>query len=707
MKKALSIILLLSLILSAASILTACKKDDTDGGNVIECCECDEPKEAVKIENEVAATCTEGGSYELVTYCSDCGKYIRSQVVTTPPTGQHTEGEPLRLNEMRDGCYSSYDEVTLCVHCSLEMSRKNVSSPDYHTPGEATRVDGEAAGCSTDGYYYSEVHCTTCGELLEREMHTITAAGHDFDSDGVCSACGVMEYYMDIYWAEEDEFIFCLTENSNNDDLSSGCARYLAGRVRDYEARSVVDDLVTDRNELAREMTKMRPTYQYVPEDREHSIGQNAFNMVADMSCYIPGIIPDVYCNFTYDMVAASLQGAFANLKSTSVATDGEVRRNYFRFADPEYNGDDGYMTEYMDSLTLSGTKQYCLASDYFTDIMRAACVVPVSVTLLETIPPSSVEGAFNYDYIADGKYTIEDFYQFVYTGGWSYATIAEISQVYDIFESDGAGDSNGDLEDRLVFAISTSAASMCGIFHSSVGPILEKNVDADGNSTLCFPKADDVAFSAMATAYSDASRDLFSRRGVIAVGSYDVGSEYGNNPTLAIRDRFIRNNILFGDVVMLGKLENWDYSDYMKGGFGVVPVPLSRTVDENGNPVSYATLAYNRAKVGAINAKTTKFAKISAYLDCVSVTSTDVLEAYFEHHVYNAENPKANKDMLVYIRSTLVGFIERTFIEVATGNANDYPYLISATADIIEGYICTYSEKIKELEESYATLPS
>ncbi|MBR5448899.1 MAG: hypothetical protein IKV43_02825, partial [Clostridia bacterium] len=691
MKKAISIMLLLALVISVGSVLTACKKDDAEPENPIEYCECAEPNEAKRTENSVPATCVDSGSYELVTYCEDCGKYIESKVVSVPPTGEHTAGEPFRLNEEQDGCYTSYDEITLCKVCDLEMGRRHISNPDNHIPDEEPKiVDGAAAGCGTDGYYYVEVWCTACDELLEREMKTIPAVGHSFDDDGVCTSCGVMEHYMDIYWAEEDEFIFCLTENTNNQELSSGCARYLAGRVWDYEARSVVDDLVTDRNELAREMTNMRPTYQYVPEDREHGIGQNAFDMVADMSCYISGIVPDVYCNFTYDMVAASLYGAFANLKTTSVVTDGEVRKNYFRFADPTYNGDEGYMLEYMDSLTLSGTKQYCLASDYFTDVMRAACVVPVSVTLLETIPLSDVEGAFNYDYIADGKYTIEDFYQFVYTGGWSYATIAEISQVYDIFESDGAGDSNGDLEDRLVFAISTRAASMCGIFHSSVGPILEKNVDADGNSTLSFPEADDVAFSAMATAYSDASRDLFSRKGVIAVTDNNVGSHYNNNPVMAIRDRFARNKILFGGVVMLGWLENYDYSS-MEGGFGVVPVPLSRTVDENGNPVSYATLAYNRAKVGAINAKTTKFAKISAYLDCVSVTSTDVLEAYFEHHVYNAENPKANKDMLVYIRSTLVGFIERTFLDVATGNANDNPYLISSTAEIIKGYIREY----------------
>ena len=707
MKKAISIMLLLALVISVGSVLTACKKDDAEPENPIEYCECAEPNEAKRTENSVPATCVDSGSYELVTYCEDCGKYIESKVVSVPPTGEHTAGEPFRLNEEQDGCYTSYDEITLCKVCDLEMGRRHVSNPDNHIPDEEPKiVNGAAAGCGTDGYYYLEVWCTACDELLEREMKTIPAVGHSFDDDGVCTSCGVMEHYMDIYWEGEDEFIFCLTENTNNQELSSGCARYLAGEVRNYEARDVVDDLVTDRNSLAREMTNMRPTYQYVPEDREHGIGQNAFDMVADMSCYISGITPDVYCNFTYDMVAASLQGAFANLKTTSVVTDGEVRKNYFRFADPTYDDEEGYMLEYMDSLTLSGTKQYCLASDYFTDVMRAACVVPVSVTLLETIPLSDVEGAFNYDYIADGKYTIEDFYQFVYTGGWSYATIAEISQVYDIFESDGAGDSNGDLEDRLVFAISTRAASMCGIFHSSVGPILEKNVDADGNSTLSFPEADDVAFSAMATAYSDASRDLFLRKGVIAVTDNNVGSQYNNNPTLAIRDRFARNKILFGGVVMLGWLENYDYS-YMEGGFGVVPVPLSRTVDENGNPVSYATLAYNRAKVGAINAKTTKFAKISAYLDCVSVTSTDVLEAYFEHHVYNAENPKANKDMLVYIRSTLVGFIERTFLDVATGNANDNPYLISSTAEIIKGYIREYSDRIKELEKSYAALPS
>ena len=87
-------------------------------------------------------------------------------------------------------------------------------------------------------------------------------------------------------------------------------------------------------------------------------------------------------------------------------------------------------------------------------------------------------------------------------------------------------------------------------------------------------------------------------------------------------------------------------------------------------------------------------------------MTSTDVLEAYFEHHIYNAENPKANKDMLIYIRSNLVGFIEGTFVEVATGRPNDCPYFISASAEKIKEYIWEHEGMIKELEKSYVNLP-
>ena len=50
------------------------------------------PNEAVR-ENEVAATCTESGSYDSVIYCAECGEEISRETITIPATGHdHVSG---------------------------------------------------------------------------------------------------------------------------------------------------------------------------------------------------------------------------------------------------------------------------------------------------------------------------------------------------------------------------------------------------------------------------------------------------------------------------------------------------------------------------------------------------------------------------------------------------------------------------------------
>ncbi len=82
------------------------------------------------IENEIAPTCTENGSYDEVVYCSVCGEELSRETMTVPATG-HTEGEAVIENEVaatetEDG---SYDIVVYCSVCGAELSRETVIVP--------------------------------------------------------------------------------------------------------------------------------------------------------------------------------------------------------------------------------------------------------------------------------------------------------------------------------------------------------------------------------------------------------------------------------------------------------------------------------------------------------------------------------------------------------------------------------------------------
>ena len=83
-------------------------------------------KEPVK-ENEVAATCTEDGSYDLVVYCETCGEVVSTQHIVVPATG-HKELAPVKENVIAPTAThsGSHDEVVYCAVCGEELSRETV-----------------------------------------------------------------------------------------------------------------------------------------------------------------------------------------------------------------------------------------------------------------------------------------------------------------------------------------------------------------------------------------------------------------------------------------------------------------------------------------------------------------------------------------------------------------------------------------------------
>ena len=146
------------------------------------------------IENEDQATCKEGGSYDEVIYCTECGDEISRRTVTTQPTGQHTPGEPAIENETKATCKAggSYEEVVYCTICGDEISRRTVTTDPtgQHTPAEAVRENEIAATCEADGSYEEVVYCADCGEEISRETITIPGGHVDDDNDGLCDNCG-------------------------------------------------------------------------------------------------------------------------------------------------------------------------------------------------------------------------------------------------------------------------------------------------------------------------------------------------------------------------------------------------------------------------------------------------------------------------------------------------------------------------------------
>lgn len=496
---------------------------------------------------------------------------------------------------------------------------------------------------------------------------------------------------------DKTTLIYEMTKNSNNTELGSTCKRYLAGNMEDVknEAPGRVDILVATRNAAALTHANVEIKYAYLEDVPTTGWGQNIETINGQVLSGAANA-PDIYCNFVYDMVAASLKSSFANLLSTTMKSTGKggavltgAEHNYFAFEDEINLEDDGkdYMTEYMRSLTLSKYKMYCLSSDYFTDMVRAFFVVPVDIGLLETIQlPDASKGevdtghlynsdraqAGTGDKIPDGEFTIEDFYQLIWDYEWTYETLAAYSEA--IYSDENSAVDGKDIGDTLGFALATSSGlSASGMLYTTSITIIEcdkstvatkgdysysypgtvQKTDANGK-VIGYELASDGQHLELEQFCDNISR-LFRADGVLAIGNEekDTGG-FGVDALSAIRARFTAtNNILFGGVVMLGSLEEDDYkamNEEGKDGFGVAPVPLYRS----GSNDEYLTQIHNVGRIGAISYTTKKFAQCSAYLDYQCTHSNEILNTYYDSKLqYEVGNQevKGNVEMLKYIR--------------------------------------------------------
>ncbi len=119
--------------------------------------------EAVK-ENEVAATCTENGSYNTVVYCSVCHAELSRETVTVTAPG-HTAGAAVAENPKAATCTAagSVDSVVYCTVCNAEISRKTVEIPVIaHT----VVVDEAVAATTTETGLTEGSHCSVCHQVL-------------------------------------------------------------------------------------------------------------------------------------------------------------------------------------------------------------------------------------------------------------------------------------------------------------------------------------------------------------------------------------------------------------------------------------------------------------------------------------------------------------------------------------------------------------
>ena len=471
----------------------------------------------------------------------------------------------------------------------------------------------------------------------------------------------------EVTW-DKTTVIFELTKNSNNDELSSGCERYYAGAsTGNYET---IDNSIKSRNAEAYKQANVDVSYIYAGADKTYGWGQNT-DRIFNATQAGGKNAPDMYCNFAYDMTCAAIKGSFANLFSTAYGNGG----NFFAFTKSDYvanssnyfdaESGQGYFYSYMESLSLSPKKMYCLASNYSTDLVRAFLVVPVNLNLMNSISLEASTG----DKTGDQKFDFRDFYELVWAGEWNYANLAKYSNaVYKNLNTNkpegetAFGDTN--LGDVIGFAAGASSGlTSSGILYTTSVKIINKTVNADGTWSFSYPESN-TDLNSLADALFNLFTDNASK-GIVSITSGDAnafaGKEEGD--LKVIRSQFAANNILFGGVISVGSLEDEVYQNMRQDkGFGIVPVPVYKNGD------SYQTLVHNIGKVISISATTTDFEQCTAFLDYQSRYSSDILNMYYDEQLASKVEGAAsndNKKMLTYIRNNVRDCFDKTYEDV------------------------------------------
>ena len=577
--------------------------------------------------------------------------------------------------------------------------------------------------------------CDTCNESAD--VSDPCAKGHtNEDADGRCDICGAAikhihydsngddkcdicsfdmsdeedeEEYGPVPWEKEDpiELFFMMSKNTDVQQNPSGCERYLAGM--DTTKRENIDDEIATRNSDAEYYTNVKISYEYYPDVAEYGWGNCIEIMFANVFSNARDV-PDMYCNFTYDMVGASLKGTFHNLKNT-----GLDQGNFFSFLDDDYDEDvdnRGYMYEYMKSTSLSIHKMYVLASDYFIDIIRSIYVVPVNIELLES---AGMEITGDLD--NDERFTIKDFYEEVYNKKWTYSKVMAYSA--KVFRNTGTASAAEDIEDVLGFALARDGITSSGMLYSNDITIINKEwSDSKGDYEYSYPQESEELYTLF-----DNIKTLVTSPGVVYVstsGEYADPNvtKYGSDARTAIRNRFCDNKILFGGIITLGALEYQEYQTLKDAyGFGVVPVPLYHEVALDDEE-SYVTTIHSSARTGGIAKSTPNFTACTAFLDYQSTHSTHILDEYYDYNLqYNyADGAPETIEMLQFIRKNIRSSFDQIF-EDAIGVYNNleehrWHHILSVNGyqyDIRADYAQLRLEKEKWLEtlhKEYSKLP-
>ena len=325
---------------------------------------------------------------------------------------------------------------------------------------------------------------------------------------------------------------------------------------------------------------------------------------------------PDLFICLVYDLNLELLNGTFKDILS--------LPGSFFDFST------EGWLTTWMENMSLTGDRAYLLGGDYFLELLRSVMVVPFNMDLMDANAAKLAPVILNEgDALGTGEELTTYFFDLVDEGRWTFDVLGKLCEAIWV---DTDGDTADSIGDQLgILADEYGGKTAVGFIYSCGTPITEEYFIEDESSPY---------YNRQWIKYADSSEDAGLNEIFNAVskvfkgkGSLSTSATHSSNtpeaPGKAYHlTKFAQNEVLFLGADLLGDLQN-DTIEQMTYLFSVVPCP-KLTPDKT---TTYNTIIDNTGDAGAINVNSNprKARAISAYVQYCTEHSAAIRDEFLQ----------------------------------------------------------------------------
>ena len=388
------------------------------------------------------------------------------------------------------------------------------------------------------------------------------------------------------------------TKINRNRELVAGPDEVVDGET------PVIQQMVYARNRAANEL--LETTVEYVFWD-DFAWADQAAEIIKVVNGKAADA-PDLFLDGAYDLTKTLLTtGAFKDLWS--------IPNSFFDFST------DGWMSEWMESMSLTGDRAYILGGDYFVDLIRSISVLPFNMTLMDDNAAKLAQAILGEgETLGEGEDLSPRFFDLVEEGKWTWDVLGKLCEAIWV-DNDGNGQDS--VEDQLgILGFTTRAVSSAIYCYSNdeqffeVKTIEDPNSKYNGKQWVYYPDS----IGSLGEIF-DAVAAVYTGHGSLATGG-DTAGATPENPGLAYHwIKFGQGETLFAGACLLGTMEDEAFQQ-MQDLFSVVPTPKVHAETRYNSMIFY-----DNADTGAINVNThaVKTKVLTAYLQYSVEHSTDI----------------------------------------------------------------------------------